>query len=850
MSSQIPQGFNYQAIARDGSGNPITNATIKIKLSILTDTSGFYVSGSGTYLWEEEQTGIKTNAFGLFTVVFGNSLATKVIANCTVASFSAIDWAKTPLYIGTKIANPTDYKNLGSAQLWSVPYAMVSDSTKSLLKGSKLSVVSPDDAVTDALFEVKRKDGQTVFAVYPNAVNIYVPRTTPKGVKGGFAIGGFDGSKTDPQDYFRVTPDSIRMYIDKTPNLVKGTTKGGFAIGGFDQVKGWRHDLFTVSKDSVRVYIDKTPSVKGATKGGFAIGGYDEGKGGFVTQDLLTVSNDSIRMYINDVTGPGKGTTKGGFAIGGFGTEKGVKKFLNVETDTTGKINPSVNRILWYPIKNAFLAGRVLVEDHDSVGVNSFSSGFETKSVGNYSQSLGIQSVARGYASTAIGISNIASGTNSFALGYQCKATGENAFAFGDNSESQGPYSYAIGYYNKAVNGPCYAFGDKTQALYWGATTFGWYTKANGAHSFAMGSNTYSNAYCGLVLGQANDTTVLHWIRPGTVAWGSYNWYYGDDPVFTIGNGDVNRYVEPPVVTRMSNAFIILKNGKTGINMNYPSYYLDVKGRGRFIGMGTETAGFYLSKDDGTLRSFIGMMDDNYSGFYGSGGAGWSLVVNADNGNVGIGTNNPQANLEVQTSGINRLAGIAITSTNTNGKQISLNQGEAGKLNITAPGIDLATFDFINNRVGIKSTSPAYDLEVLGTAGKTGGGSWSTSSDLRLKKINGEYTHGIAEIMKLKPILFNYKEGNMRKLPSNEEYIGFVAQDVQLVFPEAVKAGVDGYLDFNMHPVNVAMVNAIQQEQREIESLKSENQQLKSELQSLQARLEQIEATLAWSGSK
>lgn len=42
------------------------------------------------------------------------------------------------------------------------------------------------------------------------------------------------------------------------------------------------------------------------------------------------------------------------------------------------------------------------------------------------------------------------------------------------------------------------------------------------------------------------------------------------------------------------------------------------------------------------------------------------------------------------------------------------------------------------------------------------------------------------------------------------EYVGFIAQQAQVVFPEAVSEGADGYLDFNMHAVNVAMVNAIQ----------------------------------------
>jgi hypothetical protein len=881
LSSQIPHGFNYQAIARDGSGNPIVNANIKVKLSILTDTTGFYATGSGTYLWEEEQTNVKTNSFGLFTVVFGNPSATKTLGSAS--SFSSIDWAKTPLYLGTKIANPTDYKIMGSAQLWSVPYSMVSDSTKSLLKGSKLSVVSSDDAVADALFEVKRKDGQTVFAVYPNAVNIYVPRTTPKGVKGGFAIGGFEGSKTDPQDYFRVTPDSVRIYIDKTPDLLKGATKGGFAIGGFDQVKGWRHDLFTVSKDSVRVYIDKTPSVKGATKGGFAIGGYDEGKGGFVTQDLLTVSNDSIRMYINDIT---KGTTKGGFAIGGFGTDKGSKKFLNIETDETGKVNPSVNRILWYPYKNAFLTGRVLVEHHDSIGENSFGAGFETKPKGNYSQAFGYGSISRGNYSTSIGYSNVASGAyslalgyrnvasglNSFAIGFECKATGENAFAFGDNSVSQGPYTYAIGYFNNAVNGPCYAFGDKTQALTWGSTTFGWYTKANAEHSLAMGSNTYSNSYCGLVLGQANDTTVLHWIRPGTVAWGSYNWFYGDDPIFTIGNGDVNRTVEPPVVTRMSNAFIVLKNGKTGINMNYPTYMLDVNGeitsrndnafRLRNASFSTimhhDPSDFYLlvtnnGDPDGSWNSFRPFRINYSSGnvYMGSNdnGSNFSLTVLSD-GKVGIGASNPAAKLELFVNGNNANAGLGLNRISEGGKRLTLNQGELGKLNFTEQGVvDLLTIDFNTQNVGIGNTSPGYKLTVNGTAWCSSG-AW-TGSDIRWKKNISDFNNILSKVLTLNTITYDLRCDefpNMGFEPGRQ--VGLIAQDVEKVFPHLVKTDNKGFKAVAYDKLSAVLVEAIKEQQEQIESTKLENQQLKSELQLIKEKLEQIEASLAKSGSK
>jgi hypothetical protein len=231
LVSQVPQGFNYQAIARDASNNPITNATISVKLSILKDTAGFYPSGGGTYIWEEEHLGVKTNAYGLFTVVLGDLSAGKVQG--TAGTFSAIDWTKTPLFLGTKIANPSPYKTLGAAQLWSVPYAEVSQR----VSGLKSLTVKGETTLNDsALFEVKNNLGQTVFAVYNQGIRAHVAPGDGKGAtKGGFAIGGFDVSKTNPgQPYFKVYPDSTRVYVK---NQAKGTTKGGFAIGGFDASK-------------------------------------------------------------------------------------------------------------------------------------------------------------------------------------------------------------------------------------------------------------------------------------------------------------------------------------------------------------------------------------------------------------------------------------------------------------------------------------------------------------------------------------------------------------------------------------------------------------------------------------
>jgi hypothetical protein len=140
--------------------------------------------------------------------------------------------------------------------------------------------------------------------------------------------------------------------------------------------------------------------------------------------------------------------------------------------------------------------------------------------------------------------------------------------------------------------------------------------------------------------------------------------------------------------------------------------------------------------------------------------------------------------------------------------------------------------------VGIGTTNPGYKLEVAGDAAKSSGGTtWINSSDERLKDITGQYDRGLDAIVSLRPVTFFYKEDNPRGLPTNEENIGFIAQEVQEIFPEAVSVGQDGYLDFNMHSVNVAVVNAIKE-------LKAENDALRLENETLRQRIEKIETRL------
>lgn len=221
--SQVPQGFNYQAIARDGEGTILPEVDLKIRIGILQTIIPLNV------LWEEEHL-VTTDKFGLFKLIVGDPLAEQ--SGGSLGSFSEINWLNQPLYIRTTIYFKGEWLLMGDAQLYSVPYAYVAGTVSGVLPELNIKGVVTDP--NEALFEVKNKGGQTIFAVYSEGVRVYVSDGDAKGLKGGFAVGGFDGTKGN-QEYLRVTSDSTRIYVNDDPSKA---VKGGFAVGGFDASKG------------------------------------------------------------------------------------------------------------------------------------------------------------------------------------------------------------------------------------------------------------------------------------------------------------------------------------------------------------------------------------------------------------------------------------------------------------------------------------------------------------------------------------------------------------------------------------------------------------------------------------
>jgi hypothetical protein len=488
---------------------------------------------------------------------------------------------------------------------------------------SKLEVKS--SSTTEALFQVINANNDTVFAVYSNGVKVFVD-PTQKGHLGGFAVSGRTSTKLGENvEYFRVTPDSTRIYVNE--DTTAKSRLGGFAVSGRTSGKGEVKEYITINKDSTRIYIDSA-STK-SRLGGFAVSGRTSTKSGYVPDD-----------------------------------------YFNISAGISADVIPSDARVVWYPKKEAFLAGRVEVLSSNDVGLNAFATGYHSMAKGNYSQAFGYEAKARGNYSTAIGKNAVTNNDNSYAFGFNANASGDESYAFGSGARANGlrsfsfgsvgldslgnptednptqaignytiamglgavaskkggmsfgvsslsseEYALAVGYGSRAIgirsvsigaranysesvvypapfnyihtqpniaNGNfstvigsggyaeagAISVGLNNRALKWGSTAIGYSNIANGDKSFVTGYRSTVTGNKAVAIG--NYTTAQAYcsmvVGSFNIVEGSSDSWVATDPLFVVGNGNVTGSTSVP-----SNAFKILKNADTRVYGNLTS---------------------------------------------------------------------------------------------------------------------------------------------------------------------------------------------------------------------------------------------------------------------------------------
>ncbi|ACT93569.1 hypothetical protein [Dyadobacter fermentans] len=111
--AQIPQQFAFQGVARDVSNKPVANKTVSVRFTLHQG------SASGAAVYQEIHTP-QTTANGTFNVAVG-------AGNVQSGAFANIHWSSGTYFLQVELdaAGGSNYLNVSTSQLQSVPYALM-----------------------------------------------------------------------------------------------------------------------------------------------------------------------------------------------------------------------------------------------------------------------------------------------------------------------------------------------------------------------------------------------------------------------------------------------------------------------------------------------------------------------------------------------------------------------------------------------------------------------------------------------------------------------------------------------------------------------------------------------------
>lgn len=211
-------------------------------------------------------------------------------------------------------------------------------------------------------------------------------------------------------------------------------------------------------------------------------------------------------------------------------------------------------------------------------------------------------------------------------------------------------------------------------------------------------------------------------------------------------------------------------------------------------------------------------------------GGGDSFNVNQA-GKVGIGTTAPMTKLHVLGNRIRLENSDKRVDLRADGSSVDLHS-ETNDLYVRSSGPDGNNNVIINpfaadGNVGIGIEEPISklhvmgDLRITGTARKPGGGPWADSgSDKRLKKEVATLTDALGKLLQLRGVSFFWKEPEkMGNLTGPQ--MGFIAQEVEQVFPEWVSDGPEGHKELAVRGFEALTIEALRELKDEIDRLKA-----------------------------
>jgi hypothetical protein len=234
LNAQAPQGMNYQATARNSQGNVLPNQAVGLRFSIRNTTL------NGAIVYSETQTAL-TDPFGTFAVVIGNGTVQQ-------GSFASIPWSVGAKYLQVEldVTGGTNYIDMGTAQLMSVPYALYAETSGNTgatgatgatgvtgSTGPAGGPVGPTGAIGPPAFDPQHSDGlDSITGIY-----IYLDSASTYTIPAGKNFHGY--ISTTSFSYIVINNDTVGdFYVNVVlpPNTVIGnyaTAPGTVYLQGY-----------------------------------------------------------------------------------------------------------------------------------------------------------------------------------------------------------------------------------------------------------------------------------------------------------------------------------------------------------------------------------------------------------------------------------------------------------------------------------------------------------------------------------------------------------------------------------------------------------------------------------------
>ena len=250
-------------------------------------------------------------------------------------------------------------------------------------------------------------------------------------------------------------------------------------------------------------------------------------------------------------------------------------------------------------------------------------------------------------------------------------------------------------------------------------------------------------------------------------------------------------------------------------------------------------------------------------------GGHWNSSITSSNGRVGIGsTVVPLASLDVSAGGLRANAGKPSAGDGSNVGYAFGADGDTGMFKVpntwesmtASYGGDIAfTINSQermrigdNGSVGIGTNNPNATLAVAGNGSFTQNvtaPTFTMTSDARLKREITSMPSPLTKVLSLRPVTFYWNNlANSVGIKDTKMQMGFVAQEIQKVFPDAIETNPNGYKSVNYSSLIAPLMGSMkefysswqQQTAKFDQELKAKDEKIKV----LEARIDRLEGIL------